>query len=74
MSLCAYRPRRPQGSGEVWSLRASFKLQGALPFLESRKLTFEEAQWVRFLSFPPLTPFLVGVQECGRGSSSVASC
>lgn len=53
---CAERPKRPRGAAEVWSLRATFKHRGAVPFPESRKLTFEEARWVRFLSFPPLTP------------------
>lgn len=51
-----------------------FKHRGAVPFPESRKPSVEEAPWVWFLSFPPLTPFLVGVQECSQGSTSVASC
>lgn len=39
-SKCAQGPKRPLGSGEVWSLRATFKHRGAVPFPESRKPHF----------------------------------
>lgn len=49
-SKWAWRPERPRGgSREVWSVRATLKHRGAVPFPESRKPTFEEAPWVRFL-------------------------
>lgn len=41
---------------------------------DSRKpRVFEEARHLRFLSFPPRTLFLVGVQECGYGSAAGVS-
>lgn len=47
---------------------------GAVPFPDSRKPgVFKEALQLGFLSFPPRTPFPVGVQECDRGSAAATS-
>lgn len=52
---CALGPERPWGNRAFWSVKATFKHWGAIPFPESRKTTFEEAWWDWVLSFPPLT-------------------
>lgn len=48
--------------------------QGGVAVPDSGKpCVFEEARHLRFLSFPPRTLFLVGVQECGYGSAAGVS-
>lgn len=73
-SKCAKGAKRPLGSWEVWSPRATYKHQGAVPFPELRKLAFEEALWVRFLSFPLFWHrSWLECRNAARGITSVAS-
>lgn len=70
MCVCKVRHFEVGPSSEVWSLKgATFNRRGGGPFhfLSPGSPLWRQLRGFDFFSFPPLTPFLVGVQECGRG-------
>lgn len=74
-SKWAWRPERPRGEAErSGQLGLPLNTGGPFHFLSPGSPRLRKLRGFDFFSFPPLTPFLVGVQECSQGSTSAASC